>query len=229
MYRVSYLILVLFFFPGSVAFAQTLQIQPNEIRAGQTAILIWDTAGAAAFVAGYGKKVVGKGSVPVSPDFTTDFTMVTETGNGIHYSTVRLLVNGAKGDEGYPSLGEFDAPLQDHRDGITYIDFQSAIWGLLQEQGYTVKGDYVPKRPSISFYTNFILRPDLISKNEKIRAKRLAMAVDIFEPKDGTISFAVRPRLEFQYRGETEWRSDKNSPVAQSEAKKIMQLLRSAK
>jgi hypothetical protein len=210
--------------------AQTLQVQPNEISAGESATLSWDTAGVEAFILGYGKKVSGKGSTKVKPAFSTDFTMVSETAHGIEYSTKHLSVTGAKGDDDYPSLKEFDDPIQGKRTAVDYIDFQSTVRVTLQDRGYTVKGDYVPKRPYITAYTNFVLRGDLISKEERIRARRLAIAIEIYEPKNGEINFGVRPRLEFQYRGEDEWRPDKqNSALAKAEATRVVQSLGSVK
>lgn len=222
--------LILLCFISLPVLAQTLQVQPREIRAGESVTLTWDTEGAQAFIVGYGKKVTGKGSATVRPAFGTDFTMVSETANGLQYRTEHLSVSGAKGDDGYPPLSEFDVALQGSRLGIKYVNFQTAVWATLQDQGYTVKGDYVPGRRYITAYTNFVLRSDLISKEEKIRARRLAIAVEINEPERGAIAFGVRPKLEFQYRGEDEWRPDKeHSSLAQAEARKVLQLLGSVK
>jgi hypothetical protein len=209
--------------------AQTLQIKPKEIRAGEKATLTWNTAGTSAFVMGYGK-VAGKGSATVAPASSTNFTMVAETRAGIQYNTERLLVNGAKGDDGFPSVDDFGVTIQGNRTGIGYINFQSAVWTMLQNKGYGVRGDYVPRRPYVTIYTDFALRNDLVSRYERIRARRLALAVDVYEPaKRGVITFGIRSRLEFQYRGENEWRLDKESSMAKAEATKAMALLRSVK
>lgn len=215
---------------GLIADSQILRIEPKEIRAGQSVTLSWEKAGASAFVIGYGRKVAGSGSAVLSPTVSTDFTMVTETEAGIQYSTARLPVSGAKGDDGYPSLSGFDVAIQGTCAGIGYIDFQSAAWNILQGKGYGVRGDYVPKRPFVAFYTNFALRPDLVAKSERIRARRLALAVEIYEPvKAGAIAFGVRPSLEFQYRGENDWRSDRESSSSRAEAMNLVHLLERAK
>jgi hypothetical protein len=206
---------------------QTIEVQPEEIRAGESATLSWDTAGAKAFILGYGP-VSGKGSASVMPSASTDFTMVSETGSGIRFEAKRLLVSGAKGDDGTPALSSFGVAERGERRGIDYIDFQVAVWKLLQGKGYAVKGDYAPKRPFVTVYTDFALRPDLVDKAERIRARRLALAIDIDEPKAGAISFGVRPDLEFQYRGEDDWRPEKEGSAAKAEAMKVLQLLQSA-
>jgi hypothetical protein len=211
------------------AAGQALQIEPSEVRPGESATLTWDTSGAPAFVIGYGK-VNGQGSAIVMPSSTTDFIMATESARGIRYNTRRLVVSGAKGDEKYPSLNDFDVGIHENRRGISYIDFQSAVWGELQKRGYGPKGDYVPKRPLVTIYTDFILRQDLVLKEEKVRARRLALAVEINEPNsNGAIAFDVRPRLEFRYLGEAVWRPDKDSAIAKSEAMKMLQFLLVAK
>jgi hypothetical protein len=206
---------------------QTMQLQPGEIRAGESATLSWDTGGAKAFILGYGR-VAGKGSARVSPSDSTDFTMVTDAESGIRYAGARLLVSGAKGDDGTPALSNFGVAERGERRGTDYIDFQVAVWKLLQSKGYAVKGDYAPKRPFVTVYTDFALRPDLVEKAERIRARRLALAIDIDEPKEGAIGFGVRPDLEFPYRGEDEWRPEKEGTAAKAEAMKVLQVLQSA-
>jgi len=220
------LFLTLFASGGKLSF---LEIEPHEIQTGGHATLSWDTAGVPSFIIGYGK-VVGKGSAIVSPGNTTDFTMVTETRKGVQYKIARLLVSGSKGDDGYPSISDFDVAIRGKRAKIGYVDFQSIVWNILQSKSYGVRGDYVPTRPFVIFYTDFALRQDLVSRDERIRARRLAIAVEIYEPENaGTISFGVRTDLEFQYRGETEWRPDKDSSLAKGEAVKFVNVLEQAK
>ncbi|HET9377192.1 MAG TPA: hypothetical protein VFO40_19610 [Chthoniobacterales bacterium] len=224
----SGVLVILFAVLGLAATAQTLQLHPKEIRAGSSATLTWDTAGHPAYIVGYGK-VSGKGSARVAPTSSTDYIMVVEVNKGVKYSLQHLFVSGAKGNDGFPSLNEFDVALQDRRSNYGYLEFQNFVWSTLQNKGYAVKGDYVPGRPFITFYTDFVLRPDLVSKLEKLRARRMAIAVDVYEPKEGIIIFGVRPKLEFQYRGESEWRADKANPLASAEAMKLLLLLRGEK
>lgn len=209
--------------------AQTLQVQPKQMRAGESATLTWDTAGADAFLVGYGKKITGKGSDTVKPTFSTDFTLVSQTSHGLKFATAHVSVKGAKGDDGYPSLKEFEDPIHGRYVGIDYPDFLDIVWATLQRLGYSVRGEFAPKRPYKTAYTDFIPRPDLVS-TEKIRARRLAIAVDVYEPKDGEIDFGVRAKLEFQYRGEDEWRPDKeNIQLAKDQAYKVVHSLESVK
>jgi hypothetical protein len=209
--------------------AQTLKVQPAHIGAGAAATLSWDTNGTPAFIIGYGS-VPPKGEVSLSPPENIEFVMIWEQGENFQYRSARLVVEGQKGDDGYPSLKSFDVALQGTREGASYITFQGIVWSELQSKGYGVKGDYVPKRPFVTFYTNFVLRPDLISKNERVRARRLAFAVEIYEPVRGApIAFGVRARLEFQYRGEDEWRPDMENPLSRAEALALLQRFQKAK
>ena len=208
--------------------AQTLTVQPNEIEAGRAATLSWDVEGARAFILGYGE-VTGRGSAIVKPDDTTDYILTAQyPGNGTRYEyrTQRLLVSGARGDDETPTLSGFGAALAGTCRGTTYVDFQKRSWDWLQQEGYLVRGDFAPGRPYVTLYTNFKLRPDLIAAAEKLRARRLALAIDVYQPTDDKVlSFSVHTRLEFQYRGETEWRWDKDSALATPEAAKLVRQL----
>ncbi len=70
------------------AVAQKLEVQPSEIRAGESARLIWDVGQAPAFLLGYGK-VSGKGSAMVNADSTTDFILITESGRRAQNTSTR--------------------------------------------------------------------------------------------------------------------------------------------
>jgi hypothetical protein len=211
---------------SSLTTAQTLTLQPTEIQAGQKAKLRWDVGKAVVFILGYGKLVSGHGEVDVEALSSTDFVMVAQTPQGVQYTSRRLIVNGAKGDDDYPSLKDFDDPVSESVGGTSYPNFQNTVWSCLEDHGYSVRGDFSPKRSYVTIYTDFVLRRDLLGA-EKIRARRLAIAVDIYEPKGGRTNFGVRPKLEFQYRGENEWRPDKESKaLAKDEARKFAELLK---
>jgi hypothetical protein len=213
------------------AIGQKLEVQPSEIEAGKTATLMWDVGEAPSFLVGYGK-VTGKGSAVVKPDSSTDFILITESdtpGARYVYTTQRIVVAGARGtgDDAFPLLTEFEDPIRGRRTDIDYFSFQSNAWDMLQSKGYKLRGEFAPARPYVTIYTNFILRLDLVSRNERVRSRRLALAVEVYEPekKGDPVAFAVRPRLEFQYIGGTEWRWDKESPTATAEAMKVVHSL----
>jgi hypothetical protein len=213
------------------AAAQTLSIVPSQIQAGENATLMWDVGADNAFVMGYGR-VSGKGSAPIKPESTADYILIIErrTGLGYEYRKQRLTVTGGRGTDEFPSLTEFGAPSNGRRKKTSYVDFQVGIWEMLQAAGCKVRGDYVPLRRYVTIYTDYVLRPDLVSRSEKIRARRLALAVDVSEPdRDGQIVFGVRTRMEFQYRGETDWRWDKGNPIATNEALRFVRLFEDAK
>jgi hypothetical protein len=215
---------------SNIAIAQKLEVQPSEIPAGKSAKLAWDVGDAPAFLIGYGK-VSGKGSVIVNPESTTSYILIIESGSEgakFRYETQQLVVTGGRGDEEFPPLSEFEAPITGRRAGIDYFSFQSDAWNMLQGMGYKLRGEFAPGRPYVTIYTNFILRPDLISRNERVRARRLALAVEVYEPekKGDPVTFGVRPKLELQYTGGIKWRWDKESQTASAEAMKVMQLLR---
>jgi hypothetical protein len=219
--------LVLFCSSGPLR-AQKLSVQPSEITAGQSATLFWQTADMPGFLLGFGKVVKGNGSAEVNPGSSTDFILVTQNPIGFNYQTIHLSVRGARGDDGYPSIKEFDDPVQGFHPGKNYTHYLETVWTALQKQGYSVRGDYAPSRPYITASTNFELRPDLVTKQDQIRARRLAIAVDIYEPQGNKIKVDVHPKLEFQYFGEDDWRPEKGSKLAREEAQKVFASLGTA-
>ncbi len=140
-------------------------------------------------------------------------------------------MTGGRGDDGFPLLSGFEDPINGCRTGIDYLGFQAGTWNMLQSKGYKLRGDFAPSRPYVTIYTNFALRPDLVSRNERVRARRLALAIEVYQPekKGEPVAFGVRARLEFQYKGETNWRWDKESPAATGEAMRLMQSLQDTK
>ncbi|MGO8786512.1 MAG: hypothetical protein ACLQVL_03895 [Terriglobia bacterium] len=221
-------LLVLLMLPLPVT-AQKLEVQPSEIQEGKTATVTWDVGKAPAFLMGYGK-VSGKGSAIVNPDSTTKFILIIKsgrTGGNYKYKTQQLFVTGGRGGDEFPPLSDFEAPITGRRTGVDYFSFQSDAWNMLQREGYKLRGEFAPARPYVTIYTNFILRPDLVSRNENVRARRLALAVEVYEPgkKGDPVSFGLRSRLEFQYTGGIDWHWDKESPLASTAAMKVMRLL----
>jgi hypothetical protein len=228
------LALVSLSFGSRLVVAQTLEVLPRKIEAGRAATLRWDVGGARAFLVGYGE-VSGKGSAVLKPDSTTDFILISESAtasSGYAYSTQQLIVTGGRGgDEGFPHLSDFEDAIRGSSKSTDYLNFQANTWSLLQTKGYRLRGEFAPARPYVAIYTDFALRPDLVSRNERVRARRLALAVEIDQPKKkgDLVAFGVRPRLEFQYVGGTEWRWDKQNAIATAEAVKVMQALQETK
>jgi hypothetical protein len=209
-----------------------LKVVPGQLESGQSATLTWDVGEAQAFLIGYGK-ISGKGSATVTPDSTTRYILIAESAGSTkryEYRIERLVVTGARGEDEFPPLAGFTSPLYGSRNGTGYVEFHAAVCALLQSEGYAVRGDYLPHRPYVTFQTDFVLRPDLVPKGDKIRARRLALAVDVYEPKKSEpLAYSVRVRLEFQYRGETDWHAEQDKALSAAEANKLLQSLQSAK
>ena len=210
------------------AMAQSLVVYPKSVDRGKSSTLTWDTGGKDGYIVGYGK-VKGRGSKSLTLQSNQSFIMVVEADHGYRYLTVDLVIDGPRGDDddGFPSLANFNASVDGEHGGLAYLDFQLAVWKSLQQTGFSVRGDYVPGRQYVTFYTNFILRPDLVAADEQIRNRRIALAIEIDEPKskNTSIHFSVKPILQFLYRGEEKWKTDRQSQLAQAEANKELSFL----
>lgn len=214
---------------AQVCSSQILAVYPVSVQLGEEATLSWNTLGRRGYLTSVGI-VEGKGSSKLHVKTSETFTLTTDTGHGFDYSVAHLEVNNQRGvEDDFPSLNDFDPPLQTSRAGSDYLGSQNEIWSALQRDGYAVKGDYAPGRPYLVFSTDFVLRPDLVAKTERIRARRLALAITIYEPVNSSMSLEIRPLLEFEYRGESEWHIEHGSPVAKIEAKKRLHLFGSVK
>lgn len=220
--------LLIAIFTPLVFHAQSLSVKPTRVQPNQSATLRWNVGPQTAYVMGYGK-VAGSGFATITRDSSTEFilTFYDDDANRYKFKTATLTVLGGRGDDEFPSLETFSPPVQGRRERISYVDFQAIVWEALQKKQLKVRGDYAPGRPYVTIYTDFELRPDLVGENRHIRARRLAYAVDVYEPPPrGPITFGVRAKMEFQYTGEKNWRSDKDSPAATAEASGLMDILR---
>jgi hypothetical protein len=214
-----------FLLQAQPAVRQTFEVTPSKISAGEQATLSWDVGDAHAYVVGYGY-VSGKGSATVSPDGTIDYILSVEyPGKKARYETSKqtLVVTGIRGDyDDIPSLTRFGDPIHGTCKGLSYIDFQRKVWNLLQSSGYKVRGDYELERPYLRIYTNFVPRGDLIAEGEKLRGRRLAWAVDMYQPSgDAPLAFDLHTQYQLEHLGETNWLADNYDPGASAKVAKV--------
>jgi hypothetical protein len=210
---------------GHPTAAQTFEVTPSKISAGEQATLSWDVGDAHAYVVGYGD-VSGKGSATVSPEGTTDYILSAEyPGKKPRYETRKqtLVVTGIRGDDDdTPSLTRFGDPIHGTCKGVSYVDFQRKLWNLLQSFGYKVRGDYQVERPYLRIYTNFVPRGDLIAEGEKLRGRRLAWALDLYQPSvDAPLAFDLHTQYQLEHLGETKWLADNYDPGASAKVTKV--------
>ena len=209
---------------GHPTAAQTFELTPSKISAGEQATLSWDVGDAHAYVAGYGD-VSGAGSASVSPEGTTDYILSAEyPGKTPRYEIRKqtLVVSGIRGDDDdIPSLIRFGDAIHGTCKGVSYIDFQRKVWKLLQSLGYKVRGDYELERPYLRIYTNFVPRGDLIAEGEKLRARRLAWAVDVYQPSGDALVFDLHTQYQLEHLGETKWLADNYDPGASPKVIKV--------
>ena len=214
---------------------QSLTVTPAVVGVGERATLSWDTKGAVGYLTGVGQVTSG-GSMMISPEVDRQYVLVTEgygsygfnaTNVGAYVFTVaNVSVSGKKGEDDLPAASSFGDALLEPSKAADFLKFESAVWSWLESNGYVPYGDFAPGRPYLRIYTGYQLRPDLVAKGEKVRARRMALAVDLNPPnqKGTAISLGVHWRLQFQYPGESQWREDK-SDVGRQEAWRVAQKL----
>ena len=204
---------------------QSLTVTPAVVGVGEKATLKWDTNGRVGYLTG-GGRVTSGGSMTISPEVDTQYVLVTEEDQKYVFNVANVAVSGKKGEDDLPAASSFGDALQEPGKTGDLVTFENAVWNWLQSNGYVPYGDFAPGRPYLRIYTGYQLRPDLVAKGEKVRARRMALAVDLDTPnqKGAPIAYGVHWRLQFQYPGESQWREDK-SDVGRQEALRVAQKL----
>ena len=132
-----------------------LKSSRDKVEAGQSAALTWAAEGDAAFLTGVGK-VPPSGSQVVTPLVPTKYVLVVQRGARISTAAVNIDVTGARGDSGFPDIDEFSSPaVLVQRHSSNYAEFLAFVHQTLQDtMSFHVRGDYLPRRPSITLYTD---------------------------------------------------------------------------
>jgi hypothetical protein len=175
------------------------------------------------FLTGVGK-VNPSGEQAVSPLVPTTYVLVVEGGSSIRTAALTIDVTGSRGTTEFPDIGDFSsAPIVDQRRGSRFTDFLDLIQETLQDQmAFHVRGDFLPKRPYVTLFTDKRPRPELIRPTDRgIRYRRLAYAVQVNEPVNGSISYEIRTILEYQRTAETQWRAEKDDTMVRSAAEAL--------
>src|SRR5205823_2030167 len=127
-------------------------------------------------------KVKPSGEQVVSPLVPTTYVLVVERGTSIRTAALTVDVTGPRGVSDFPEIGDFNAtPIVDQRRGTRFTDFLDVVHKTLQDQmSFRVRGDFLPKRPYVTLYTNKSPRSELIRPTDRgIRYRRLAYSVQV--------------------------------------------------
>ncbi len=193
----------------------TFKASRGKIDAGQSTTLSWFAEGDAAFLTGVGK-VRPSGEQVVSPLVPTQYVLVVESGDRIRSAALTIDVTGPRGAADFPDIGDFaSVPIVDQRRGSKFTDFLAVVQKTLQDQmSFLVRGDFLPRRPYVTLYTDKRVRPELIRPADRgIHYRRLAYAVQVNEPVNGLISYEIRTILEYQRTAETQWHIEKETTM----------------
>jgi hypothetical protein len=201
----------------------TFKASRDTIEVGQSTTLSWDAPGDSAFLVGVGK-VRPSGEQIASPLVPTTYVLVVEAGDSVRTAALTIDVTGSRGASDFPDIGDFSsAPIVDKRRGSKFTDFLDIIQRTLQDQmSFHVRGDFLPKRPYVTLYTDKKLRPELVRSTDRgIRHRRLAYAVQVNEPVNALISYEIRTILEYQRTAETQWHTERDDTILRAAAEAL--------
>jgi hypothetical protein len=222
--------ILLLFAAAAAVFGQvTITATPESVEAGAPITLAWSSPGASAFIEGIGA-VQPTGSVTVTPRASATYTLVSERGKAIRYASVRVRVNGERGESVYPDPEDFPSGVSDRR-LIAYTDFLDVTFKTLQDRlKFRVRGDHLPKQNFYVFLTDREPRPELLRPSDRgIRSRRVAYSVRVDEPRSGQeVSFGVKALVEYQRAAEAKWRPETDQQLVTDIAARLKQQLLTA-
>jgi len=205
--------------------------KPDIINLGAALTLSWNSSGGAAYIEGLGL-VPPNGSRQLSPKESQTFTLVSEGPTGIRYASVRIKVNGERGDSVFPDPDDFPPGVSDHRRSIQYTDFLNLVTSILQDAlKFRVRGQHLPNQSFYVFFTDRQPRPDLIRPTDRgIRSRRVAYWVRAEEPRSPKdVPFEVKAIVEYQRLAESKWRPETDQQlITELEGRLKQQLLAAA-
>src|SRR5271157_2704635 len=88
----------------SSLFAQerpSITAKPRQVQPGQSTTLTWNSSGQTAFLSGVGR-VPTSGATVVTPNTSTEYTLVSESTQGIQFASTTVEVVGVRGSEAFP-------------------------------------------------------------------------------------------------------------------------------
>ena len=203
--------------------ALTFKASGDKIEAGQSTTLSWVAQGDAAFLTGIGK-VKPSGEQVVRPLVPTTYVLVVESGNIIRTAALTVDVTGPRGASDFPEINDFNtAPIVDQRRGSKFTDFLDVVHKTLQDQmSFSVRGDFLPRRPYVTLYTNKSPRSELIRPTDRgIRYRRVSYSVQVNERINGLIPYEIRTILEYQRTAETEWHIERDDTIIRAAAEAL--------
>jgi hypothetical protein len=193
------------------AFGQlTIAANPESVDAGEPVVITWKSPGTSAFIDGVGV-VRPSGSKTITPTGSMTYTLVSQGPSGIGYASVRIPINGQRGEAIFPDPNEFPQGVSDRRSAIAYPDFLDVAFKTLQDQlKFRVRGEHLPQQTYYVFFTDREPRPELVKPSDRgIRARRVAYSVRVEEPRAGqAIPFEVKALVEYQRSAEATWRAE---------------------
>ena len=220
---------LLFILLSTTAFAEPPQIKyqasPAAIFVGEATQLRWNIkAGSKAYISNIGR-VALSGTQTVSPEKTTEYTLIEEGSSGIAAKTIIVEVKGARGKDAFPDPDKFGFKYNYKLSATSFPEALNQIHNLMQDGlKFTLDEYYDWHEGQAIFITMLSKKAGLVQPGEKrAAARRIAYMIKVKKPSSGSdeLSFSIDAYIEYRRRSEKRWLREENEALA---IKKIRQL-----
>jgi hypothetical protein len=210
----------------------TFAIKPNSIAPGDSTELIWQVKGAdQVYISNIGK-VSLSGRIKISPDNSTNYTLIAESAAGIISKTESLEVKGTRGEGDFPDASEFKYKNAYKLSAPSFVPLLDQVHHLLQNiLGFQVSESYDRHVGQEKFVTKLSIKPELKQRGEgAIRARRIAFLVEVNEFSASAKEYpcTIHALIQYQRRAERHWRPEGNENFHSKEIQKLHELISKA-
>jgi hypothetical protein len=204
-----------------------VRIQPQSIKAGESAVLSWKVENAnSLLISGIGR-VNAEGSQQVSPLSTTKYTLVAENPSIVSSKTVDLMVSGGRGSDEFPQdYSLYRYPVTYRRSTASLVTFLEQIRGILQDDmTFSVRGPQ-SEGTRYLFITNrsergYLMQPD--DARNRIGRRRISYIVEV-EPIGANakeFNYTIKGLIEYKRRIEATWRIESEESMYRAESDRL--------
>lgn len=209
----------------------TFTVSADTVYAGDEVELRWEVTGAAGLFLFPTGSVAERGTIRVSPDGATTYTLLAEGPDGIATKSVTVKVEGTRGFD-LPRLEDFDAERSYEIAGKPLTQVLKSIHYVLQDTLRFVKiHAYRDLAGASVFITNTSVKPYLVADDERrIAARRISYAVVVDPPKETSdaLSYTIGALIEYRRRSENKWRDEHNEDLYHRELDRLERMIRQA-
>ncbi len=207
-----------------------LDIEPDTVDAGESAIIRWDVSGATrTYIFGLGL-VDSSGQQVLEPTKSMNVVLVAEGSGGTAVTSAEIIVLGGPRDGEFALEDEFRHPLHFNVPGPSLPDLMEHVRVVLQDSmRYSVMLLALPDG-RVRFITSFRTKPELVKPEEtRIGKRRVAYLVDVSGRSGSvpTVSYTIRTLIQYQRRIERAWRLETDQEMFHDQARHLAEAIES--